>query len=46
MRELIGLDKKRDREGLRMVLLRSIGEATVQHVDSATVDAALAAVGA
>ena len=46
LRPLIDLDKKRDAHGLRMVLLEEIGRTTVRHVDSATVTAALAAVGA
>lgn len=45
VRPLIALDKKRDAQGLRMVLLEAIGRPRVLHVDSATVDAALAAVG-
>jgi 3-dehydroquinate synthetase len=46
LRPLVDLDKKRDAHGLRMVLLQEIGRTTVRHVDSATVTAALAAVGA
>ena len=42
---LMALDKKRDRSGLRMTLLRRIGEPVVAPVDDATVDAALTAVG-
>lgn len=38
-------DKKRDSRGLRMVLLDSIGRPLVRSVGSATVEAALAAVG-
>jgi 3-dehydroquinate synthase len=45
VRRLMGLDKKRDAAGLRMVLLEGIGAPRMRHVDSATVDAALAAVG-
>ena len=45
VRELLGFDKKRDAAGLRMVLLADVGAPRVRHVDSATVDAALAAVG-
>jgi 3-dehydroquinate synthetase len=45
VRGLLALDKKRDAAGLRMVLLEAIGVPRVWHVDSATVDAALAAVG-
>ena len=43
---LIGLDKKRDRGGLNMVLLRDFGDPIVQSVDRATVRAALETVGA
>jgi 3-dehydroquinate synthetase len=42
---LLALDKKRDTEGLRMVLLRAIGEPQVEHVGSATVGEALGAIG-
>jgi 3-dehydroquinate synthetase len=41
----IGLDKKRDHAGLRMVLLEDIGRPRVDHVDPTTVRAALDAVG-
>jgi 3-dehydroquinate synthase len=43
--EVMGLDKKRDETGLRMVLLEEIGRPIVRTVDSTTVFAALAAVG-
>lgn len=39
------LDKKRDAGGLRMVLLESMAQPTVRHVDMTTVRAALSAVG-
>lgn len=42
---LMALDKKRNAAGLRMVLLERIGSATVSAVDTATVEAALGAVG-
>jgi 3-dehydroquinate synthase len=45
VRRLLGLDKKRDEAGLRMVLLERIGRPRVEHVAAATVEAALAAVG-
>lgn len=45
-RRLLELDKKRDAAGLRMVLLADVGDPMLRHVDSATVDAALAAVAA
>ncbi len=45
LHDLMALDKKRDASGLRMVLLRAIGDPAVVTVDPATVDAALDAVG-
>lgn len=42
---LVGLDKKRDRHGIRMTLLRAVGDPVVAPVSPATVEAALAAVG-
>jgi len=42
---LLAMDKKRDAEGLRMVLLAAIGEPQVEHVDSATVEQALGIIG-
>ena len=45
VRRLIALDKKRDRSGLRMTLLRAIGDPIVTPVGAATVNAALAAIG-
>lgn len=45
VRRLVALDKKRDRTGVRMTLLRSIGDPVLAPVDAATVDAALLAVG-
>jgi 3-dehydroquinate synthase len=45
VRELIGRDKKRDAAGVRMVLLARVGDPRVERVDSATVEAALQAVG-
>ena len=45
VRALMALDKKRDTDGLRMVLLRDFGQPEVQRVDDATVQAALAAIG-
>ncbi|HSQ38411.1 MAG TPA: 3-dehydroquinate synthase family protein [Acidimicrobiia bacterium] len=44
VRRLLGLDKKRDGGGLRMVLLERIGHPLLQHVGAATVESALAAV--
>jgi 3-dehydroquinate synthase len=43
--EAMALDKKRDAEGPRMVLLEDLGRPRVTHVDAATVRAALEAVG-
>jgi 3-dehydroquinate synthase len=43
--ELVAKDKKADARGIRMVLLEGIGRPTVAHVDSATLGAALAAIG-
>ena len=42
---LMTRDKKRDRTSLRMVMLMSIGLPVVAHVDSATVEAGLEAIG-
>lgn len=43
--DLLGYDKKRDAEGLRMVLLRDVGEAVLDHVESEEVEMGLAAIG-
>jgi 3-dehydroquinate synthase len=43
--DLIRYDKKRDSSGTRMVLLRSIGDPILQHVDEAAIDSGLSAVG-
>lgn len=43
--DLVAKDKKADAGGLRMVLLEDIGRPLVSHVDSATLGAALAAIG-
>jgi len=43
--ELLGRDKKRDAQGLRMVLLSAVGHPVLDHVSSADVDVALAAIG-
>lgn len=45
VRSYLRLDKKRDGDGLRMVLLEDIGAPVVRHIGSATVDAALDSVG-
>ena len=45
VRRLVALDKKRDRRGMRMTLLRAVGDPVVTPVGPATVDAALTAVG-
>jgi 3-dehydroquinate synthetase len=41
----LGRDKKRDAEGLRMVVLSAVGAPRVVHVDAATVGAALGSIG-
>jgi 3-dehydroquinate synthase len=43
--DLVALDKKRDENGLRMVLLEAIGRPVVRHAGRATVASALASVG-
>jgi 3-dehydroquinate synthase len=45
VRALVGKDKKRDSAGVRMVLLREIGQPFVTHVDDHAIDIGLAAVG-
>ena len=45
VRRMMHLDKKRDEEGLRMVLLEDFGRPVVESVDGASVDHALASVG-
>jgi 3-dehydroquinate synthetase len=43
--DLVRLDKKRDGDSLRMVLLEEVGKPVVVPVDAAEVDHALAAIG-
>lgn len=43
--ELIWLDKKRDAEGLKMVLLKSVGDPSVEYVSAADVATGLGAIG-
>ncbi|HVR77415.1 MAG TPA: 3-dehydroquinate synthase family protein [Acidimicrobiia bacterium] len=43
--DLLRHDKKRDAEGLRMVLLRSLGDPVVEHVDDVDLESGLGAVG-
>ena len=45
MIDLLRHDKKRDGQGMRMVLLMEIGQAVVRHVDGEDIDLGLAAVG-
>lgn len=45
VRELIDLDKKRDRTGTRMVLLEAVARPVIVNVDDAAVRSALEAVG-
>ena len=43
--DLLRHDKKRDGQGLRMVLLMEIGQAVLRHVDDDDIDLGLEAVG-
>ena len=43
--KLMGLDKKRDDQGLRMVLLEAVGQPVVTHVTDEAVAVGLAAIG-
>ena len=43
--DLLRHDKKRDVQGLRMILLRAIGDPVVEHVDDQDLDVGLVAVG-
>lgn len=43
--DLLGRDKKRDSDGLRMVLLRTIEEPYLTHVDQSDIELGLAAIG-
>jgi 3-dehydroquinate synthetase len=43
--DLLRHDKKRDAQGIRMVLLRAIGTPVVQHVNGDDIDVGLEAVG-
>ncbi len=43
--DLLGRDKKRDAEGLRMVLLRDIAEPYLTHVDGHDLEVGLSAIG-
>ena len=45
VRDLLGYDKKRDAGGLRMVLLRRVGEPVLRHVTIPEADAAMEAIG-
>jgi 3-dehydroquinate synthase len=45
VREMMDRDKKRDSEGLRMVLLRDFGSPELVHADDATVRAAFEGIG-
>jgi 3-dehydroquinate synthase len=44
--ELAGLDKKRDADGLRMVLLEDLGRPVVRHIEADVLAAAMVAAGA
>jgi 3-dehydroquinate synthase len=43
--DLLRHDKKRDAQGLRMILLRAFGDPVVEHVDDQDLDVGLGAVG-
>lgn len=43
--DLLAMDKKRDSEGTRMVLLRDIGDPYLTHVDSADIELGLISIG-
>lgn len=45
VRRLLNLDKKRDHQGLRMVLLEAIGSPVVTHVEPSDLERALDAIG-
>ncbi|MCH7585619.1 MAG: 3-dehydroquinate synthase [Acidobacteria bacterium] len=45
LHRLMRMDKKSDPEGLRMVLLEGLGRPLVSHIDPATLDAGLDAIG-
>ncbi|MFQ5522599.1 MAG: 3-dehydroquinate synthase family protein [Acidimicrobiia bacterium] len=45
VRDLLGYDKKRDARGLRMVLLRRVGEPVLRHVTVPEADVAMEAIG-
>lgn len=46
VRELLALDKKNDADGVRMVLLRGVGDPIIDHVTDMEIESALAAVSA
>lgn len=43
--DLVARDKKRDAEGVRMVLLRAVGDPVLTHVDSGSIGYALDSIG-
>lgn len=43
--DLLKLDKKRDADGSRMVLLRAIGDPIIDHVNTSDIEVGLAAIG-
>lgn len=45
MRDMMDRDKKRDTDGIRMVLLRDFGSPELVHADDATVRAAFEGIG-
>lgn len=45
VRDLMAVDKKRDRDGVRMVLLEAVGRPTIRHIDDGSTEVALRAIG-
>lgn len=43
--DLLGVDKKKDADGMRMVLLERLGEPRLKHVDDSMIDLGLRAIG-
>jgi 3-dehydroquinate synthetase len=41
----MAVDKKRDRDGVRMVLLEAVGRPTIRHIDDGSTEVALRAIG-
>jgi 3-dehydroquinate synthase len=45
VRELLGHDKKRDAGGMRMILLRAVGDPVIRHVEDSDLEVGLASIG-